>query len=98
TSDPHGDPIPGPDGRVDSHTPTLLAAAASGHYEVLRVSDADPLVLGRLAEAGVLPDAELDVLARSEEHVTVAIGGVQETIEAALAAAVYLRVTASDEA
>ncbi|WP_209325981.1 metal-dependent transcriptional regulator [Brevibacterium renqingii] len=98
TSDPHGDPIPGPDGRVDSHTPTLLAEAAAGHYEVLRVSDADPQVLGKLAEAGVLPEAALEVIDCSDEHVTVAIGGGQEMIETALAAAVYLRDSASSEA
>ncbi|HHX47646.1 MAG TPA: metal-dependent transcriptional regulator, partial [Brevibacterium sp.] len=55
TSDPHGDPIPGADGAVDSHTPTLLAEAAAGSYAVLRVSDADPQILGKLAEAGGLP-------------------------------------------
>ena len=67
TSDPHGDPIPGADGAVDSHTPTLLA------------------------EAGVLPDVALDVVDRTDDAVTVDIGGKRETIAAALAVAVYLR-------
>jgi DtxR family Mn-dependent transcriptional regulator len=92
TSDPHGDPIPGADGAVDSHIPTLLAEAAAGHYEVLRVSDADPRILGKLAEAGVLPDVALDVVDRTDEEVTVDIGGEREMIASALAAAVYLRV------
>ena len=91
TSDPHGDPIPGADGAVDSHTPTLLAEAAAGSYAVLRVSDADPQILGKLAEAGVLPDVALDVVDRTDDAVTVDIGGKRETIAAALAVAVYLR-------
>ena len=95
TSDPHGDPIPGPDGRVDSHTPTLLVEASPGRYQVLRVSDADPVVLGKLAEAGVLPDVVLDVVDRTDDAVTVDIGGKRETIAAALAAAVYLEAAAA---
>ena len=91
TSDPHGDPIPGADGAVDSHTPPLLAEAAAGSYAVLRVSDADPQILGKLAEAGVLPDVALDVVDRTDDAVTVDIGGKRETIAAALAVAVYLR-------
>ena len=58
---------------------------------MLRVSDADPVVLGELAEAGVLPDVALDVVDRTDDAVTVDIGGRRETIAAALAAAVYLR-------
>jgi DtxR family Mn-dependent transcriptional regulator len=97
TADPHGDPIPGPDGRVDSHTPTLLAEAAPGSYQVLRVSDADPAVLGKLAEAGVRPDVALEVIGLTDGEVTVDIGGKQETIASALASAVYLQVAASAE-
>lgn len=94
-SDPHGDPIPGPDGRVDSHTPTLLAEATPGSYQVLRVSDADPLVLGKLAEAGVLPGVAIDVVDLSDEAVAVDIGGKPERIASTFAAAVYLRTAAS---
>ncbi|WP_241897009.1 FeoA domain-containing protein, partial [Brevibacterium epidermidis] len=60
-------------------------------YAVLRVSDADPQILGKLAEAGVLPDVALDVVDRTDDAVTVDIGGKRETIAAALAVAVYLR-------
>ncbi|WP_436326827.1 metal-dependent transcriptional regulator [Brevibacterium sp. FAM 27836] len=95
TSDPHGDPIPGADGHVDSHTPTLLTEAAAGPYTVLRVSDADPQTLGKLAEAGVLPGAALEVVDCSDDEVSVSIDGKRETIAAALAAAVYLRTAVS---
>ncbi|AMT92777.1 transcriptional regulator [Brevibacterium linens] len=96
TSDPHGDPIPGADGAVSSFaSPLLLAEAAAGSYAVLRVSDADPQILGKLAEAGVLPDVALVVVDRTDDAVTVDIGGKRETIAAALAAAVYLEAAAA---
>ncbi|MCI4012178.1 metal-dependent transcriptional regulator [Brevibacterium sp. ZH18] len=60
--DPHGDPIPGPDGQVESHDSSLLLAeAAPGSYTVIRVSDADPDVLAHLAEVGVIPGARVEV-------------------------------------
>lgn len=63
TSDPHGDPIPGPDGEVTSHDSSiLLAEAAVGVYAVLRVSDADPSVLEALADAGVRPGVSVEVV------------------------------------
>lgn len=93
TADPHGDPIPGPDGRVDSHTPTLLAEAAPGRYVVLRVSDADPAVLGQLAEAGVRPGASVEVteVAVEGEDLSVVIDAATTvSIDPAAASAVYL--------
>lgn len=61
-TDPHGDPIPGPDGQVESHDSSLLLAEATpGAYTVIRVSDADPDVLAHLAEVGVVPGAHLEV-------------------------------------
>lgn len=65
-ADPHGDPIPGPDGQIESHDSSiLLAEAAPGSYEVLRVSDADPTVLSHLAEVGVRPGATIEVVEQS---------------------------------
>lgn len=62
-ADPHGDPIPGPDGQVQSHGSSLLLAEASpGPYTVIRVSDADPEVLSHLAEVGVFPGAHVEVV------------------------------------
>ena len=61
-SDPHGDPIPGPDGQVESHDSSiLLAEAGPGSYTVIRVSDADPSVLADLAEVGVRPGVSIEV-------------------------------------
>ncbi|AZT92069.1 MULTISPECIES: metal-dependent transcriptional regulator [Brevibacterium] len=61
-ADPHGDPIPDPEGQIESHDSSiLLTEAGPGSYEVIRVSDADPAVLAHLAEAGVVPGARIDV-------------------------------------
>lgn len=65
--DPHGDPIPGPDGTLPIAPPAvLLPQAAAGRYLVARVSDADPEVLARLRDRGLVPGvvvetAELDL-------------------------------------
>ncbi len=61
--DPHGDPIPDAHGAV--HVPVALPLAAlprgaTGH--VVRVSDADPEVLCRVARLGLVPDARVQVV------------------------------------
>ena len=93
-SDPHGDPIPRSDGRVESHDSVLLAEASAGSYLVLRVSDADPQVLSELAEAGVLPDARIEVVATAAESVTVIVDERRSAVKQEFAAAVYLKPAA----
>ncbi|MCA0252871.1 MAG: metal-dependent transcriptional regulator [Actinobacteria bacterium] len=59
--DPHGDPIPGPDGTLPAPAPALLLSqAAPGRYLVARVSDADPDALARLRERGLVPGVVID--------------------------------------
>ncbi|MDX6643804.1 MAG: DtxR family transcriptional regulator, Mn-dependent transcriptional regulator [Solirubrobacteraceae bacterium] len=56
TRDPHGDPIPTRDGRIDeSSTESLqsLEAGASGTF--VRISDSDPEMLRYLSERGISP-------------------------------------------
>src|SRR3954451_7946873 len=63
TRDPHGDPIPPRDGRiVEAETTALqdLAAGATGRF--VRVSDSDPEMLRYLAERGIAPDCEFEVI------------------------------------
>ncbi|MBK9695883.1 MAG: metal-dependent transcriptional regulator [Propionibacteriaceae bacterium] len=58
THDPHGDPIPAPDGRTPATDDTLrLPDAPPGRYLVVRVSDADSATLARLTAAGFAPGA-----------------------------------------
>ena len=65
THDPHGDPIPTRDGRIPASTTTALhdlPAGARGTF--VRVSDADPAMLRYLAERGIAPGADLEIIER----------------------------------
>lgn len=62
--DPHGDPIPGRDGRVsvpDAVVLTTLAGHDGTEVTVERVSDDDPDLLVHLAEQGILVGTRLEV-------------------------------------
>jgi len=62
THDPHGDPIPGPDGRHDESWAQPLATAPQGcRFEVQRVSDQRSDVLRYLGECGLRPGTVIDV-------------------------------------
>lgn len=64
--DPHGDPIPGPDGVVPTPPATLLAEAAPGAWRIARISDADPALLRYLHDVGLTLDADVRVLPPQE--------------------------------
>lgn len=67
TRDPHGDPIPGPDGVVVRPPAVPLAELVAGDEGVVvRISDADPDVLRYLAELGVGLDTRVAVTERRE--------------------------------
>lgn len=54
TADPHGDPIPAADGSVPALTGVLASSLSPGNVaHIVRISDRDPAVLRRLAEAGI---------------------------------------------
>lgn len=63
TRDPHGDPIPSPDGTT--HRPEaipLVAEVPGASVRVARISDSDPELLKYFAAEGVVMDAELDII------------------------------------
>jgi DtxR family transcriptional regulator, Mn-dependent transcriptional regulator len=63
THDPHGDPIPTRDGRIEEGKTTALQelpAGARGTF--VRVSDSDPEMLRWLADRGIAPGAPLEVI------------------------------------
>lgn len=94
--DPHGDPIPSPEGDVADPPVRRLALLGPGEGGTLtRVSDADPEVLRRLSRAGIALGQRVEVLEgrRSQGRLTVRIGGVRRAIDAGAAAAMW--VTAS---
>lgn len=68
-ADPHGDPIPSPDGV--SHLPeaVTVAEATEGPAIVVRVSDDDPERLRRFADAGLIPGASVTVNLKPTERV-----------------------------
>ncbi|MDJ1371426.1 metal-dependent transcriptional regulator [Gulosibacter molinativorax] len=62
TRDPHGDPIPSPDGAVERPDASPLSEAEPGaRVRVERVSDSDPALLEFLAGHGVVFGAELKI-------------------------------------
>ncbi len=63
THDPHGDPIPTRDGRIAENSTIALGDLAPGDRgRFVRVSDSDPEMLRYLAERGIAPGAELEVV------------------------------------
>ena len=65
TRDPHGDPIPTRDliiEETDTQSLQTLSAGARGVFA--RVSDSDPAMLRYLAERGIAPGAEFEVVER----------------------------------
>jgi DtxR family Mn-dependent transcriptional regulator len=64
THDPHGDPIPLPDGHthVERWTTPLAAAAVGRPFTVERVLDRDRAALRYLGDLGIRPGVVLDVV------------------------------------
>jgi DtxR family Mn-dependent transcriptional regulator len=65
THDPHGDPIPTPEGEIDEVPSRSLADLVPGERgRFTRVSDANPEMLRYLSVRGIERGAELELLAR----------------------------------
>ena len=63
TVDPHGDPIPRRDGSIDEPETRSLSDLVPGERAAfLRVSDSDPDMLRYLAERGIKPGQDLEVI------------------------------------
>lgn len=61
-ADPHGDPIPRPDGTLPRPVDTIrLQDAGPGKYTVVRISDTDPDVLDRLRVQSIHPGTVIQV-------------------------------------
>lgn len=84
--DPHGDPIPRPDGQVPTPPARQLWACRDGDIgTVARISDADPEMLRYFDSVGISLDARLRVLTRREFAGIVSVSvesptGTQDTI------------------
>src|SRR3712207_2554037 len=65
--DPHGDPIPGPDGHLPEPTARPLAELPRGDWMVARISDADPALLRLFDSIGLGLDVVVRVLDRHDD-------------------------------
>lgn len=98
--DPHGDPIPTRDGRMDALGDVPLNEVPEGSSGVVtRVSDRDGTVLRHLAEIGLRPDSKVAVRSRQVELGTITVGLDGRTMQLGtpVAAAVRVRVTTGDD-
>ena len=65
TVDPHGDPIPTAELEIEEFATESLASVDVGaHVRFARISDTEPEMLRYLAERGIAPGAELEVVDR----------------------------------
>jgi DtxR family transcriptional regulator, Mn-dependent transcriptional regulator len=88
TRDPHGDPIPGPDLKLERSVPTPLSALEPGaKATVERVPDGDGDLLRYLSELKLVPGSRLQMreLAPFDGPVTVRVAGADHAISRELA-------------
>lgn len=84
--DPHGDPIPSKNGTVPPTSTTPLAALEPGMNAVIqRVSDADPEFLRYCASIGIIPQATVQLIAKTPSGHTLTVriateSGAQEYV------------------
>jgi DtxR family Mn-dependent transcriptional regulator len=95
THDPHGDPIPTRDGRIDEpSTESLesLQAGAAGTF--VRISDSDPEMLRYLSERGISPGDSFEVVERQpfEGPLFARFGDTVHVLGGALARAMRVEV------
>ena len=90
TRDPHGDPIPTADLRVDESETVALQTLANGQAGTfVRVSDSDPAMLRYLSERGISPGDRFQVIDKQpfEGPVFARFGGEVHVLGGRLAAA-----------
>ncbi len=81
--DPHGDPIPTADGRIEAVATVPLPELAVGERgQINRVDSASPEKLRWLAEAGLVPGAVVTMLAQQpfDGPVTIDVGGNERIV------------------
>lgn len=92
--DPHGAPIPRPDGTVDETRLRSVDDLAVGTVaKVARMSDRDPALLRYFAELGIRPGVTVRVVDRApfEGPLTIAVGRARHIVGTAVARRVYVR-------
>lgn len=93
TTDPHGDPIPTPDGEIRPMSELLLGDLESGVGAIIeRVCDRDPEKLRYLGQLGLYPSARVQVIERFpfDGPVRVQVGDAEHIIGRELAQAIHV--------
>lgn len=96
--DPHGEPIPSRDGRLEVRDLVPLSELEVGAGGVIgQVSETTPEILRYLGARGLVPDAPVAVRekALSEGPITVAVGATTHVLGRQLAAHIRIRVESS---
>ncbi|MGF1473541.1 MAG: metal-dependent transcriptional regulator [Rubrobacteraceae bacterium] len=95
TQDPHGDPIPTADGRLEPDNSFSLAGASVGQrVRIFKVSDGDALMLDYLGDRGLVPGRLLTVREAREVDAVVTVedeDGEVHTFGDSLARSVFVR-------
>ena len=95
TTDPHGDPIPTRELTIEERdTESLQSLQVGARGTFVRVSDADPEMLRYLADRGISPGDELEVVERQPfgGPLFVSFAGEPQAIGGALARAMRVEV------
>ena len=95
THDPHGDPIPTRDGRIeDRHTDSLQSLEPGQRGIFLRISDAEPEMLRYLGERGIAPGDRFEVVDKQpfDGPLFVRFGNEQHVLGGSLARAMRVEV------
>ena len=98
TTDPHGDPIPTPDGEIRPLSDLLLGDLEVGDGAIIeRVCDRDPEKLRYLGQLGLYPSARVQVIERFpfDGPVRVQVGDAQYIIGRELAQSIHVSRGAS---
>ena len=99
--DPHGDPIPTPDGRVTERSTQLLHLTTRGsEVRISRISDRDPAKLRAIEALGLLPGTAVRVVEESvwEGPVEVAVAQARIAVPLGLARAIHVEPTMAEPA
>src|SRR3954470_23153784 len=97
TRDPHGDPIPTVDGRIDEGPTAALHDLEPGQSGCfVRVSDSDPEMLRYLAARGIAPGDDFEIVEKQpfDGPVFVRFGGDVHVLGGALAKAMRVEIAA----
>jgi DtxR family Mn-dependent transcriptional regulator len=98
THDPHGDPIPTPDGRMPDVAQDPLARCLPGERVVVRrVADEEPAALTHLEELGLLPGSVLRVTAADASGIHVTVGEASHLVPPKLARRVFVSEASLDD-